>query len=412
MIMTSNENKGWSRRDFIKGAGAAGLGAIMGLGIESSAGAAAAGGEGGPQVPTRPLGKTGIGVSILSLGDMPDIASNQLLLRQALRWGVTYWDTADCYAGGKSEIGLGKFFERYPEERKRVFLVSKSCERKPEGMTRLLRQSFERLKTDYIDLYYAHGIESIRDIDEETRKWAERAKSEGKIRFFGFSTHTNMEECMSAASRLGWIDGIMMTYNFRNMDADPMKRAVEACSRAGIGLTAMKAQGKPSLPGPDLGSGTAEKLLDRFLKNGFTGEQARLKAVWEHPEIASICSQMPNMAILKANVAAALDRKELGGTDMRLMARYAHETASSYCAGCSHICRSALGDDIPVREVMRYLMYCHGYGERDRARTLYARLPKPVRGRIGVADYSEAERRCPQGMPIGDLMRAAAVELA
>lgn len=72
-------------------------------------------------VPKRPFGKTGENVPILGLGGMFDIPSNQLLMKQAVKWGVTYWDTADCYEGGNSEKGIGMYFEKYPEERKRFF---------------------------------------------------------------------------------------------------------------------------------------------------------------------------------------------------------------------------------------------------------------------------------------------------
>ncbi len=68
---------------------------------------------------------------------------------------------------------------------------------------------------------------------DEVRAWAEKAKAEGKIRFFGFSAHKNMENSMLAAAKLGWIDGIMMSYNYRLMVKDKMKRAVDACVKAG-----------------------------------------------------------------------------------------------------------------------------------------------------------------------------------
>ena len=94
------------------------------------------------QVPTRPFGQTGVDVSILSLGGMFNIASNQLMMKQALRWGVTYWDTADCYQRG-SEKGIGKYFKKYPQDRQKVFLVSKSDARDPDGMTDLLNRSLK-----------------------------------------------------------------------------------------------------------------------------------------------------------------------------------------------------------------------------------------------------------------------------
>ena len=61
-------------------------------------------------------------------------------------------------------------------------------------MTRLLDRSLERMKTDYIDLYFVHGISGVDELEKGTRTWAEKAKAEGKIKFFGFSSHSNIEE--------------------------------------------------------------------------------------------------------------------------------------------------------------------------------------------------------------------------
>jgi hypothetical protein len=62
-------------------------------------------------------------------------------------------------------------------------------------------------------------------------------------------------------------------------------------------------------------SETELKLAGRFIENGFTDAQAKLKAVWENPNIASICSEMPNMTILMANAAAARDQTRLSSLD-------------------------------------------------------------------------------------------------
>jgi hypothetical protein len=397
----SKKKNGFSRRDFLKTAGAATAGSFLNA-RETLAKISGTSGSELTVVPTRPFGKTGVQVSVLSLGGMFDIPSNQLVLRQALKWGVTYWDTADCYEGGRSERGIGSFFSKYPEARNKVFLVSKSDSRDPQGMSRLLDRSLERMKTDYIDLYFVHGISSINELNNGTRAWAQKAKAEGKIKFFGFSSHSNMEECLLEAAKLGWIDGIMMTYNYRLMHKTEMKEAVAACKEAGIGLTAMKTQG-----GWSFGSSSAAKLVDTFIERGFTDAQAKLKAVWTNPHIASICSQMPNITILMSNVAAAMDKTNLSAGDLRLLDQYAKETAANYCAGCSNICEKALGGAVPVATVMRYLMYYESYGDRYRARSLYGQLTPEVRARIESLDYSLAERRCPQGMAIGRLMKRA-----
>ena len=379
------------RRDFLKVVAAAGFGSLLPAAAETLA----------PKIPKRPFGKTGVEVPILSLGGMFDIPNNQLILRRCLDWGVTYWDTADCYEGGRSEPGFGRFFEKNPASRKNVFLVTKSCARDIPGMTQLLTRSLERMKTDYIDLYFLHGIGSIDDVTPDMKAWVSNRKKEGKIRFFGFSTHRHMEDCLEGAARLGWIDGIMFSYNFRLMHKDGMKRAVDACEQAGIGLTAMKTQGGGSVKAD---SEKERALAGRFLETGFTPEQAKLKAVWANPQIACICSQMPNTRILNANIAAALDRTTLDTAEMEALERYARDTASDYCTGCANLCGAA-ARGAPISDAMRCLMYYRHYSDPVLARAEFARIAPALQ--LGAASRAAAEAACPNHLPIGALVDEA-----
>jgi hypothetical protein len=391
----------WSRRDFLRAAGAAGVGSIIAP-IESLA-------ESSDEplvMPTRTFGKTGVKVSILAFGGSMDV--QQLVLRQAIKWGVTYWDTANSYYGGNSERQIGKYLGKYPEDRNKIFLVTKSHAWTVNGMTRDLTSSLERMKTDYVDLFFVHSVRDIDELSEDIKSWSQKTRAAGKIRFFGFSTHSNMEKCMRKAATLGWIDGIMMSYNYRLMHTDQMKRAVDACVKAGIGLTAMKTQGGGSVR---TNTETELKLAGRLLKKGFTDAQAKLKAVWENPNIASICSEMPNMTILMANVAAAYNRTKLSNQDLRLLLHYAQETGSGYCAGCNDLCESALKSDVPIADVMRYLMYYRSYGDRHRATMHFNEIPEMIRREMARVDYSLAEQKCPQKMAIGKLMREAVDEM-
>lgn len=399
-----------SRRDFIKGAGAAGVGAAL-IPFSSGRTAHASASTQTPDqmtVPTREFGKTGVDVPILALGGVLDM-SDQLIFRQAFKMGVTYWDTADGYGWGKNEKAIGKYFGKFPEDRKKVFLATKAGTSDPEELTEKLNTSLQRMNTSYIDLYFIHYVNNVeKELTNEVKAWAEKAKAMGKIRLFGFSTHKNMENSLLAAAKLGWIDGIMMSYNYRLMVKDKMKGAVDACAKAGIGLTAMKTQAAFSANFyASIGSKSDDALgmTERFINKGYTAEQAKLKVVWENPNIASICSAMPNMTILQANVAAAVNKKSLSGGDKIRLDQYAQQTAPGYCAGCANICESAVDLDIPISDILRYAMYLNSYGERDKALNLFKALPADMRAKIFKADYSKAEKNCPQKIQIGKVLK-------
>jgi predicted aldo/keto reductase-like oxidoreductase len=394
---------GLTRRAFIKSVGLGGL-AVTGTDAIQTMASTQQSEEKAQSVPKRKLGKTGVEVSILSLGGMFDTINNQLLLRQAYNWGVTYWDTAEGYGNGLSEEGFGRFFTRNPEARKDIFLVTKTRPATPDKMTSALDTSLKKLHTDHVDLFFCHGVSSLSEIVAPIREWAAQMKKDGKMKFFGFSTHTNMEDCLLAAAKMNWIDTVMFTYNFRLMHTPRMKEAVAACVDTGIGLVAMKTQGG----GPVKTESEAElQLVARLIERGFTDKQARLKAVWENPNIASICSQMPSLTILSANVAASRDLTAMSQNDLELLERLAMETCTGYCAGCGRICYEAMGRAIPVSDVMRCLMYYREYGDRDLAREVFADLPEQARERLTGLDYSKAERSCPQGLAITRLMREA-----
>jgi predicted aldo/keto reductase-like oxidoreductase len=403
MLSNRDKNKKLNRRDFFKKTAALGLGVTVGGSSfwRPSQTSAQITIPKAP-VPRRPFGRSGTMVSALSLGGMFDILNNRLALAKALDWGINYWDTAEGYGRGRSEEGIGRWFARNPHTREQVFLVTKLSKRRGGEFTPRLEACLKRLNTDYVDLFFVHGIRRISEMDSSLKSWAQDMKKAGKIKLFGFSTHSNMEECLKGAAKLPWVDGIMFTYNYRLMHEPRMKDAVEACYRAGIGLTAMKTQGG----GPVKSDSESEiKMAGEFIQKGFSDYQAKLMAVWQDERISSICSQMPNLTIMATNAAAAVEQTRLSKSDRALLARYARETSGNYCAGCERLCSEALPERVPIGDVMRCLMYFHSYQDYGLAQSTFESLPARTRQLLTQLDFSEAERSCPRKLPIGQLMR-------
>jgi predicted aldo/keto reductase-like oxidoreductase len=411
-----------NRRNFLKAAGAAaGLAPALGVitGVNESNVVEKTQKTKYQHVPRRRLGKTGVEVPCLSLGTNR-LVDSQVLLRGALLRGINYWDTAHSYTGGNSELTIGKLLSRSPEARKNLFLVTKASDAKTiEDVESRLQTSLKRMNTGYIDLYYGvHGLSDAAQLTDELRKWAKSAKRRKLIRFFGFSTHKNINQNLIAAAKLDWIDAIMTAYNFRLMQDSKIQAAIETCYKAGIGLIAMKTVALDTQrririeKGEEIETEEDKKLLRHFLEQGLAVEQAKIKYVLEDKRISSACVGMRSISNLTSDVAIALNKTNLTQADKKALAEYARATCSGYCAGCAYICDSVLPDAPYISDIMRYLMYHNSYGDTDHARELFAQVPTDVRDKLLDMDYTLAEARCPQRLPIRELITEALEKLA
>jgi predicted aldo/keto reductase-like oxidoreductase len=408
-----------NRRNFLKTVSAAGLGSVL-AGCKSKE-------ENEPtvvdtntppteqelqdaKVPKRKLGKTNIMVPVLSFGTFMCDVTNQILLRKTLQHDINFWDTSYNYGHGNSELGIGKFLSKNPEVRKNLFLATKASD--ASTATELedrLQTSLKRLNTDYIDLYYGvHRCNSPASFTNELKEWVESAKKRKLIRFLGISTHENVPEVLTAAARLDWIEVIMFTYNYRLTEDKKLNAAIDACHKANIGLIAMKTQGF----GQSLGPKEEVTRLQRFRQGGFGREQAKIKIVLRDKRFTSVCVGITSVYLLYTNLAAVVDKTELTRAEVQDLREYAKATSNCYCAGCANICNAALPDTPCVCDVMRYLMYDKSYGKHEEAKHLFAQIPAKLRNKLLSTDFTQAESRCPQHLPIGKLVTEAVTRLA
>jgi uncharacterized protein len=390
---------GGSRRRFLKTA------AATGAALASADSLLAATQE--PALPQITLGKTGVKVTRIGMGT--SWAVQPSFVQAALFAGVRYIDTSESYENTVAEKVVGEVLER-TNMRKNVYLVTKNAgyrQAKGDGAAKILEDrlnaSLERLKTDYVDCYYLHGIAGgqiglLRD--PGVKAAFEALKKAGKIRFCGLSCHDGkLPEILAAAAEVGWIDQVMFKYNFRSVDHDALQRSVDAASKANLGLIAMKTQdGAASFP----------DKLKGFQEKGFKKEIAAIKTVFADERMQVVVSEMTNRTELRENMSAIKD--PLTPKEARLLEEHRVRTANLYCHGCGHLCETA-AKGVPVATVLRYLKYYSVYGKREQARSLYQALPAEARD-LASADLAAAEKACPFGLPVVQLVTEAGRRLA
>jgi predicted aldo/keto reductase-like oxidoreductase len=390
-----------SRRNFLKTAAAAGAATAIASTEPVWAQPAAS------AIPKATLGKTGQKVPVLGMGTSWDLSPS--FVQAALHAGVRYIDTSESYEGGNCEKTLGEVLER-TKMRKDVYLVTKNSRGKVGGsrafdtFEKRLEESMERLRTDYIDCYYLHGVEG-KEIallsDPDVKAAFEKLKKAGKIKFCGLSCHdAKLPEIVTAAAESGWMDQIMIQYNYRTMTTDAVKRALDAAAKANLAIVAMKTQGGA---GRFKEAGASTKFQD-FVDKGFKKEQAAIKAVFADERVHAVVSEMTNRDMLRENIAAT----QSGGLSMREFQQledYRKATAHLYCHGCGQHCEPEAGG-VAVSDILRYLRYHEVYGKRQRATELYQALPAEARN-IAATDLSAAQAACPHGLPLVELIQRA-----
>jgi uncharacterized protein len=361
-------------------------------------------------VPTVILGRTGQKVTILGMGTSWAVAPS--FVQAALHAGVRYIDTSENYENTRAEKVLGEVLDR-TGMRKEVYLVTKNGRGKVGGprafhtfQTRLT-ESMERLKTDYIDCYYLHGvggreIELLRDPD--VKGAFEKLKKSGKIRFCGLSCHDGkLPEILDVAAQVGWVDQVMFKYNFRDVGGrdryDDLNRAIDKASKANMALVAMKTQG---------GAINFPAKIAELTAKGFKKEVAAIKTVWSDDRMHVAVSEMTTRDMLRENIAGS-QNLALTAREIELLEKYRVATAHLYCHGCGHHCEPAAGG-VAVADILRYLRYHEVYGKRQRARELYQALPPEARD-LAQADLAAAEKACPHGLPVVDLIHRAARQM-
>jgi len=204
------------RRVFLKTVGGAAGAAALGVPkIFLAAESAPKAGE----LPRRPLGRTGMRVSVVGFPGLVLTKHDQekctAALHSAFDRGVNLFDVAPAYGDGDAETKMGIGLQGL--DRGKYYLTCKTKKRDKAGAQMELDRSLQRLKTDHFDLYQLHHLVRPAEVTdalgaEGAIEMALKAKKEGKIKFIGFSAHTTKGALQ--ALKAFKFDTVMFPINF------------------------------------------------------------------------------------------------------------------------------------------------------------------------------------------------------
>ena len=363
-------------------------------------------------LPRRKLGRTGMDVTILNQGEVPNVGDRHLNIMH--EEGVRCLDTSGWYADGKHERALGEWLNK-TGRRKEYCLVTKDRGSAPDRWMGVLDRRLKNGRQDYYDLFFMHAFGGDEYPDgcvtwPRQREWAKAAegiRQSGKARFVGFSLCCNpidrRTEVLNNAARGGWVDAIMVAVDLSLIrDNAKFNKALDACHKAGIGLICMKEmRGRANIRG----------VFPEFEARGLNPFTAVLTAMWTDERFTTICSYMDNIAKLKDNAAAARNFKPMTDVEVTAVHRLLDGHAKGCCIGCDGSCQRAAGTKTAFNDVARYLCYCEENGDREGARRLFAALPPEARD-WSNADLAAASKACISKLDFESILARAAEKLA
>ncbi|RPI07569.1 MAG: aldo/keto reductase, partial [Zetaproteobacteria bacterium] len=296
----------------------------------------------------RTLGRTGLRISEVGfgawaiggpakLGDVEigwgevDDALSLRAIEAAYDAGVTFFDTADAYGAGRSEVLIGKALN---PKRDRVVIATKVGNRttadgqwvkdfSKSWILEAIDASLTRLGMDYVDLYQLHSGTDTAQYRDETFEALEALKAAGKIRFYGIS--------VGPCAHGPWVvrntpaDTIQVVYNM--LEREPEEELLSLAQAQGVGIIARVPLASGFLTGKFTADVTfaandhrvrtyppekVRQIVERVAQLTFLTEgrpktlaQAALQYCLSHPAVSAVIPGAKTPEQARANAAAS-----------------------------------------------------------------------------------------------------------
>lgn len=351
----------------------------------------------------RPLGKTGLSVSALSMGCMrlgEDQDLNTRTVSRAVDLGVNYFETTRWYCNGQCQQRTAPGIKG---KTKGVIVSGKAgmdINTTAYSFRKEIEVQLEILGLDHFKFYQVgwFGWDRVSHLLKRggVMDAIRRAQDEGLVHRIGFTGHDTPEN-FTKCVETGVFDCITVPYNMINRHYEPtIKRAGEL----GVGVVAMCPVSGGVL------AVESDKLRKAFGMDMSTAEMA-LRFVLSNPDVSTACSGMTNLEMLEENAKTAKEFDPASDGDFDKMCagvdRLRKVLEGKICTSCGYCMPCPKGVRIPQYMCEYTNLKC--FGLDDWVRSVLRKIPEE-NSSARCNECGECEKKCPNKIPIRKNLKA------
>ncbi len=302
----------------------------------------------GQVLPKRKLTRDGQRVTAFCLGGyhlgFTDSSKEaERMVERAMELGVRFYDNARKYHKGRSEEYMGRFLT--PKYRDKIFLMSKAPDRTAEGVRKQLDESLKALKTDYLDLWQIHALQTPEDVDKRMKNGVLEvfleAKEKGKVRYIGFTGHRNPKTHLHFLDFLDkrgiQLDTCQMPLNVCDPSFESFeKHVLPVLLKKEYGVIAMKTMAGGSMMGGRIDT-TPDDIKTKDIPDVVSKTDLSLANLHQYVyslPVSSLCSGCREFHEIEENIAVLNNLKNLSDADKKklvaLAKPYAGQVVENY----------------------------------------------------------------------------------
>jgi predicted aldo/keto reductase-like oxidoreductase len=279
-------------------------------------------------------------------------------------------------------------------------------------MDRVLKGQLDRLNTDHIDYYLLHGLNG--DTWNRIKKlgageFLDKAKSDGRINYAGFSFHGDIDAFKDIVDSYDW-EFCQIQYNYLDENNQAGTEGLKYATAKGLGVIVMEPLRGGNLAGkvpPEVQAIWDEAEIKR------SPAEWGLRWIWNHPEVTVVLSGMNREDHIEENlrIAGEAHPESLSEDELQLVRKVVktyQRLMKAGCTGCRYCMPCPSGVDIPT--CFEYYNSSHVFGDKLASKLMYLIRLGGAGGTSAASHASlcqncgECEEKCPQHLSIPALL--------